>query len=410
MSIGGQRGRFPALKQTEFRLYWLGMLGYSFGMQARGVIVGWLIYQLTGSALSLGWYISTWGAGALIFSLIGGGLSDRIGPRPVVIGFRFLSASILLILAGLAYTDMLVFWHLLVFNFINGAVSSFEYPARSSLLTDLIPKAHLTRGFGVSYTAMNIASIVGPAAMGWVTDALGPNPALLITGLVVLSSSLVILPIKAGGAEEQPEGVAQPSMSLKSVGEGLRHILSDPGLLAMESLLLLYVVVLIPYRDIMPVVAADVLQVGASGLGLLSSALSVGALMGTLLISAVGEMRPRGAFLLGAAALHALGALAFSQSQVFLLSVATLAVAGMGQGIFVPLNNTLLQARAQQGMRARSVGINMMVWSLGPIGSIMISGLADRVGPGGATFTAASLALLGVGLFALFVPRLRRLD
>jgi MFS family permease len=406
------QGRFPALAQSEFRWYWFSMLGYSFGMQARGVIVGWLIYQLTGSALSLGWYFGTWGLGALICSFFGGAFCDRYGSRRVVIGFRLLSALALLSLFALDLFGWLAFWQLLAFNLVNGVVSAFEYPARTSLIAEIIDEEALTSGFALTYTAMNAASIIGPATMGWVTEALGARPALLITGLIVLSGVLTVLPINLGNRASDdcdPEGDEERSV-LADVTQGLRHVFHDPNLRLVEGVLLIYVLILVPYRNMLPAVAADVLQVGASGLGLLSSAISVGALLGTLFLSTLGEVRPRGAFLLGSALFKCLGVLVFSQSRWMGLSLLVLGIAGIGRGIFIPLNNTLLQVHAPPGLRARVVGMNMTIWSLMPLGSVVVGALADQIGTGQAILISAGLGGVLLLLFGLLVPRLRQMD
>ena len=400
--------RFPVLRQGVFLWYLLGMFCNSFGMQARGVIVGWLIYDLTGSALSLGWYIGTWGVSALIFSFVGGAFSDRYGSRQTVLWFRLLSASALLGLYALARTGNLAFWHLLVFNLINGAVSSFEYPARTALLASIVPRDQITTCFGLSYTAMNMASILGPATMGWATDTIGTEWALLITGLVV--SVGVFAVIRVRGDECGPVVAARTSSVASNIAEGFRYVLREKNLMAMEVLLLVYVVLLMPYRDIMPAVAADVLGAGASGLGLLSSAMSVGALAGTVIISTVGTARRRGILLVVSALIQTVGVLAFSQSRLLGFSLLALGAAGVGHGLFIPTNNSLLQAIAIPEMRARVVGLNMSVWSLSPLGSILVGGLADQIGPGMAIMASAALALLLFLAAGLLMPQLSRIE
>lgn len=399
---------FPAIGRTEFRWYWLGMFTYSFGMQSRMVITGWLIYQLTGSALSLGWYIGTWGVAAFLFSLVGGAFGDRLAPRRVVIAFRILAGSGLLLIYALWVTGYLHLWHMLVFNFFNGLVSAFEYPARTALVSQIIPREDLTSTFGLSYMAMNLASIIGPASMGFVTEGLGAEWTLLIMGAIMVLGGVFVLPVHSGDGAD--DGVATRETVLRDTIQGVRYIWENKALLAVEACLFIYVVFLVPYRDMMPAVAQDVLGVGASGLGLLTSAVSVGGLLGTLVVSAKGELRPRGLFLLGSALLEGVGVAFFARSRVFGLSLLLLAAAGLGRGLFIPLNNTLLQVYARREMRARAVGMNMFIWSLQPFGSIALGALSDRLGPSIAIFGAA---LTGAGLLlvsGLSSARLRRLE
>ncbi|NLS78138.1 MAG: MFS transporter [Chloroflexi bacterium] len=408
MSMARLSKRFPALAHVDFRWYWGGLFCYSFAMQARTVIVSWLVYELTGSALSLGWSLATWGLAGVLFSLVGGVFSDRYGARRVVIAFRVLSAAGLLAVALLAATDQLAFWHLLVLSFVNGVVSAFEYPARTALVSGIVPRQELTGGFALTYSAMNLAYIIGPMSMGVVTERAGAEWALLITGLINLLGALLILPVGRGVAQAPTTPVR--ASFLRDALAGLRHVTQNRALAVVQLTLLIYVVLLMPYRDILAAVAADVLKTGASGLGVLSGAMNAGALLGSVALSLAGEIKRRGKALLAAALFAAVGAAVFGRSEVFALSALLLVIAGIGQGFFIPLDNTLLQTYAAPEMRARVVGVNMFIWSLGPIGTIAIGALADRVGAGLAvtTFAAVSAALFVVAAAAM--PRLRRLE
>jgi len=399
--------RFPSAARADFRWYWLGMFFYSFGMQSRVVIGGWLIYKLTGSALSLGWYIGTWGLAAFLLSFVGGTLSDRLNLRSVLIASRAVAAAALFALYLLVLGNRLTFWQLLLFSFANGMVVSFEYPARTAIVPKIIPPTELTSGFGLSYTAQNLASIIGPALVGPIIDHVGVDAAILVTGTIVLFSSFSSLPIPS--APCAPSATARRGTVWRGVLDGLQHVRAEQALLAVEAFLLAYVLLVMPYRDMLPAVAADVLHVGATGLGFLSAAASSGALLGTIILSSLGEVRPRGLFLLGAALLDSVGLIFFSQSRVLGLSLLLLAAAGIGYGFFIPLSNTLLQAYANPEMRARVIGMNMFVWSLSPLGSILVGAVADRLGPGTGILISAAIAtvvfLYGVSLS----PRTRNL-
>jgi MFS family permease len=400
--------RYPALERRDFRRYLLGMSCYSFGMRARGVILGWLIYDLTGSALSLGWFMGTWGVGALMFSLVGGAFSDRYGAKRVVVVFRVISTLALLAMFVLVATDTIAFWHILFFSFVNGVVSAFEYPARSALLTNLVSKDELTNGFGLSYTAMNLAAVVGPALVGWMTDQVGAAWALLVTGLIVCISVFAVLAIRR--TEPTVEVSSRSGSMFRDVVVGIRYVITHPGLRSIELLLFIYVLMLVPYRDLLAAVSKDVLDAGPSGLGLLSSSLAVGALVGTILVSSFPNIRRRGLLMIVAAIVEGVGAALFARSPSLLLSMGLLAIGGLGRGFFIPYNNALLQSNADPRMRARVVGMNMLVWSFQPLGTIAMGAAADRIGPGMAmfAFASASAALLLVAGAAM--PGLRRME
>ena len=77
---------FDSLKEPSYRWLWLGMLGSFAGMHMQLLARGWLVVdKLEGSALDLGIVTSGSGASILVFSLIGGVVSDRV-PKRVPIG------------------------------------------------------------------------------------------------------------------------------------------------------------------------------------------------------------------------------------------------------------------------------------------------------------------------------------
>ena len=76
-SISRWAASFDALRNRHFRWYWLGRLTSLAAFQMDGVAQGWLVYELTGSALSLGWVSASRSITLLLFSLYGGVLSDR---------------------------------------------------------------------------------------------------------------------------------------------------------------------------------------------------------------------------------------------------------------------------------------------------------------------------------------------
>jgi MFS family permease len=368
------------------------MFFYGFAMQSRGLITGWLIYKLTGSSLSLGWYIGTWGVAAFLLSFIGGTICDRFSLQRVIIIARAVAGVGLAGILVLAALGRLGFLHLLIFNLVNGAVAAFEYPARTAIVPKLVPQEEFTSAFGLSYTAQNLSFIIGPAMIGPILDNISPTAALLVTTLAMLLSVLCMAPVRRDHGQ-QAASVKRVSLAGGLV-DGLKHVRAQVALMAVEGFLLIYVLMLMPYRDLLPAIAADVLRVSATGLGLLSSANNLGALLGTVIVSSLGQMRRRGLLFLVAALLEGIGLLLFARSSIFGLSLMLLGIAGLGHGFFIPLSNTLLQAYAAPEMRARVIGVNMFVWSLQPLGTIALGAIADDIGPGRAVFISAVLAVV----------------
>src|SRR5262245_66275929 len=66
---------FVSLHLRDYRLLWLGQLSTNMGQWMDQVTRGWLIYQITGSALQLGLVTALRGLPMLFFGILAGSLA-----------------------------------------------------------------------------------------------------------------------------------------------------------------------------------------------------------------------------------------------------------------------------------------------------------------------------------------------
>jgi hypothetical protein len=83
-----QGGTFDALRNRDFRWYWVGRVTSLAAFQMEVVAQGWLVYELTGWAVSLGWVSACRSISMLLSSLYGGVISDRVPKRDVLVWTR----------------------------------------------------------------------------------------------------------------------------------------------------------------------------------------------------------------------------------------------------------------------------------------------------------------------------------
>jgi MFS family permease len=107
---------FDSLHNRDFRWFWLARLAHSASMEMGSVALGWLAYQLTGSALALGWVASARSIARLILSLYGGALADRLQKRQVLIWARAAMLANVLAIAILILTGAVQAWHLVAYS------------------------------------------------------------------------------------------------------------------------------------------------------------------------------------------------------------------------------------------------------------------------------------------------------
>src|SRR5688572_3090306 len=78
---------FGALRRhRNFRLFWTGAFVSNTGGWMQVLAQGWLVYELSGSALLLGAVAFLQGLPTLLLSLVGGVMADRVERRRLMVG------------------------------------------------------------------------------------------------------------------------------------------------------------------------------------------------------------------------------------------------------------------------------------------------------------------------------------
>jgi MFS family permease len=195
------------------------------------------------------------------------------------------------------------------------------------------------------------------------------------------------------------------------VVQGLRYVRGHTNILIIIALSAVSSLFGMSYAVLMPAFAADVLQVGEAGLGLLNAAVGVGALAGSLLVASWGARRGRGKLLTVASLLFPSAILGFAFSRVFPLSLACLAVAGASLVSQNTTMNTLVQHAAPDALRGRVLSLYMlMFFGTAPFGALMSGALAQALGPTGAVAIGAGVALTFALVLLVAVPQVRHFE
>src|SRR5437016_9766542 len=136
---------FDALRNTDYRLLWLGAIGAFAGTQMFFLARGYLAYQLTGSAAVLGIVTLAQGLPMLVLSLFGGVIADRVEKRRLLFMTHTALSLIAVAAAVLTQTGVIQIWHLVVLGLLQGAVFSFNGPARQAYMIDLVTPEELPK-------------------------------------------------------------------------------------------------------------------------------------------------------------------------------------------------------------------------------------------------------------------------
>lgn len=388
-----------------------------------------LVYRLTGSAISLGIVNLMTVIPLLPFSFLGGSLADRVSKRNILLITQTFMLLQAVVLAILTWTGLVRVWHVYLMAFTLGMIKAVDMPPRHSFIVDMVEgKEDLTSAIGLNSAIHNTARTIGPAIAGLVVAAMGEAIAFFLNGLsfvAVITSLLLMRDLPQSSPVKQQNPQVVPHML-----EGIRFVLNQQLLLVLMSLVAVTSFLSRPYQTLLPVFADAMLKGSAqpvvaflcSGehhiitcqtpealpLGLLYTAVGIGAVTGAILVASLPERARRGRMLtLGNLGLPVM-LLAFVNSKAFLLSLFLMVLVGMGQVFQNALANTMLQITAPDQLRGRVMSqYSLVSQGMHQLGGLQAGFVADWIGAPLSVGIGAAISLF-YGIFVFFrYPRIR---
>ncbi|MFN8558882.1 MAG: MFS transporter [Dehalococcoidia bacterium] len=405
---GARLGAFAALAVRDYRVMWLGALAAFTAMQMQMIVQGFLAYKLTGSATVLGLVGLASGLPQLVLGLFGGVVADRVSKKRLLTVTQSSLGLVALATALLVASGRIQVWHLFVLGAVQGVIFSFNLPARQAWVPQLVGPHLLMNAIALNNTGMNFTRIFGPALAGVLiaTPALGMEGVyFLIAGCYVLVVVSLLL-IREPGA---PVARERPSTPFADLKDGLHYVAGDPTLLVLIALAFVVTCLGMPYQTFLPVFAGpNVLDIGARGLGLMSTAVGAGALIGSLIVASLSNMRRRALVQLVMGAGFGLALVGLGLARTPLVALPVLMVVGLTANFFMSLNNTMLMSRSEPRFYGRVMSVYMLSWSAMPLASVPLGRLADAVGAPNTMLLAGALIAVIVVAVALLLPHYRR--
>lgn len=396
---------FAALRNRHFRWLWLGRLASSATFQMGGVAQGWLVYQLTGSALSLGWVSSGWSISTLLLSLYGGVISDRAEKRALLLWARVAMALNTLGITLLISMGAIRIWHLVASSLISGVLFSFLMPAQQTIVAELVDRRTLLNAVALNSIGMGVMGILSALATGFLIELAGVASVYYVMAAFQLLAIVTVAHLPTTGRRR---GVF--SSVWFDLREGLRYLGHSPALLTLLGLTLSRVLLAMPYRTFMPKFAKETMGLEATGLGLLMAAPGIGSLTSSLVVASLGNFQGKGKLLLTAGVASGASLLLFVSVRSLPLVLLFLALVGAAGNISMVTNNTLLQANSSSRFRGRVMSVYMMMWGLSPLGTLPAGAVVDRMGvPFVVALQGVLLALIFLAV-ALLRPEARQLE
>ena len=373
------------------------------------IALPWLALEITGSAAMAGAVVALTAIPGLFLSPILGTIVDRIGRKVSAIISEGLSTfAILLIPVVHSYVEI-GFVALVFLAMARAIVNPAASTARKSIIPDIAGPARISleRANSIHEAVFATGFAIGPAVGAAFIALIGPYDVFIVVSVFSALSSISAMLINT--VEHRGDGVSETGSLLRDTALGIKTISKTPAVLLGMSFVLTLAMVYLPTE--MVVLPAHFNEINyATGLGILISTMAGASVFGALLFERLQMIFKYSTILkfgfigLGLAVL----VMSFLPPMPILLMAG--AVLGFSWGPLMPMLNTVIQRVIPESMRGRVFGIEMTIWSAGPMLTAVAVGLAvDGIGVQPVYLLLASL-VLALSVFVSFNKANIKLD
>ena len=391
----------PPLRQRNLQLFVAARMAMAFSMQMQNVAIGWYVYVLTGSPLSLGFVGLAQFLPAVLLVLATGHAADRFDRRRVVITSLAVQALVSIALLPVIFSATPKVWLIYAIVFVLGAGRSFSQPSLAALLPNVVSLDDFPRAVSISTSSLQIALIGGPALGGLLLAWNGPALLCLAAALNGVAA-LLMMRVKARPARV---GSGEADAGLLAGFSYLRANRLVLGAISLD----LFAVLLGGVTALLPIFARDILAVGPTGLGLLRSGPAIGAVLVGLVLSRHPLRENVGAIMLSTVAAYGAATIVFALSRSLPLSVAAMIALGGFDMVSMVLRQTMVQLGTPEATRGRVSAINsVFIGASNQLGDFESSVAAVFLGAVGSAIFGGVGTLIVVAIWAWRFPELRR--
>lgn len=396
----------PLRESRDFRRLWAGSGLSTVGSQMTSFAVALQVFTLTHSSVAVGAVGLAIAVPAIALGLFAGSVVDAVDRRTVVLVGSSANAVVSVVLAVQAFAGLNQLWLLYCLVVVQSSLASVNGPARRTFMPRLLPPERVQAGAALTMFAMHAGVIAGPALAGVITAAWGLKVCYLLDAVsygAALYGVGRLPPMPPLGAAVRP-GARAVLDSLRFIGRS--RVLTGALLSDLSA-----TVLGMPFA-LFPAINAAHFGGAAETLGLLTSAPSVGGVLGMTLSGAFGNVLRPGRAMLVAGGVWGAGIAAFGAVHMFWLALVCLAAAGVGDSLSVVFRTTMIQLATPDGQRGRVSAAEFVVgagcpqlgnFRAGLVGSLTTPSVSAI---GGGIATMAGALVIGLALPAFTKYRL----
>lgn len=393
--------------KRDLQLLFGGQVVSTFGDWLYVVALIVLVYNLTGSATTIAALTFVRLLPYALFSPISGVLADRWDRKRLMIAADL--GRGLCMLGLMLVNSPSTLWLAFPLVFISTTLTSVFRPAMSSVLPGVVGDEDDLVHANTLWSQMDgLSFVVGPS-LGSLLLLLGrPHIAFVINGLTFVVSALSLVFVRIPEREAAPPGEEQGWLA--ETRAGFRFLFREnEGVLAAFTFTVAGMTLFAgAFWSLMVVLAEQAFGLGSEGTGFLNAAYGAGGLLGGFLVGPiVGKLRLGPAFIWGVIAGHLI-MLLFGLSPAGALPFVVLIIVGITDVFSEISATTLLQTATPNHLLGRVFGAFQWALVLATlVGALIVGPLADVIGP---RATTVLLALVGLAILLVCLPRLRKLE
>lgn len=393
--VGVGRVTFAALAIPNYRRYIAGQSVSLVGTWMQMAAQSWLVLTLTGSATALGVILALQTLPVLLLCPYGGVVADRVDKRRLMVALQIAMGVQALLLGVLTVTGAVRLWEIGALALLLGLNNAFENPARQSFMHEMVGPENLRNAVSLNSVLVNVARVIGPALAGVLIATVGEGICFLVNAATFVAVVASLVTLDRGAISASTRSAREPGQ----LREGLRYVRQTPQLGVPLLMMALAGAMAYEFQVTLPVMARQGLHVGATGFGLMTAAMGVGAVVGGLFVAAKG--RTGLPTLVLAAAAFGVVLLFACVAPTLPVELFALALAGGASISFMSTGNSTLQLAAAPSMRGRVMSLWFVAFQGstpigGPIVGWVMANAGARAGLGLGAVSCLAVALLGL--------------
>lgn len=266
-------------RNQTFRMLWMAALASNFGGLVQAVGAAWMMTSLTQSESMVALVQSSVTLPIMIFSLLAGVFADSFDRRKVMLIAQSFMFLVSIMLAVMAYRELLSPWVLLGFTFLIGCGTALHNPSWQASMGDIVSRDQLSAAVSLNSMGFNLMRSIGPAAGGAIVAIAGVAAAFTVNAL----SYVGIIAVLWFWRPSTPRQRLPREPLGRAFAAGLRYVAMSPNLMKVIFRGFLFGLSAIAILGLLPLIVMELLQGGAFVYGVLLGCFGMGAVGGALL-------------------------------------------------------------------------------------------------------------------------------